>query len=442
MWTILGRGGRYCDGVSRRTFLQVGSLFGTGLTLPGLLQSRSVAAAESVAKPAKQRSAILVFLAGGPSQYETFDPKPTAPRDIRGPYGPISTAVPGLQICETLPHLAKIADRWSLVRSCAHDNSGHGGGTRVVQTGYKSASLEDELPHDYPAVGSIVAKVRGPMRDGMPTYMHLPNGGDGGPKFLGQAYDAFDVYSTGRPVGMQLYPSIKLDRMDDRRALRAQLDRMARQGDARPVMEAMDDLERQAFEMLSAPAAREAFDPEKESRATRERYGHHEAGKCLLLARRFIEAGAGIVTVRIGSWDQHGNAGGTVNDTATEQCPPLDQALAALLSDLHERGMSDDVLVWCWGEFGRTPRINNSAGRDHWPQAMSVLMAGGGVQPGRVVGATNDKGEHPVDRALSPTDVLATVYRQLGIDYRQQFVNGAGRPISILPSGEPIAELL
>lgn len=440
MLTILGRHGRFCDRLSRRTFLQVGALASGGLTLPQLLASRAASAASP--KPKKPRSAILVFLAGGPSQYETFDPKPAAPRDIRGPYGPISTKVPGLQICETLPYLAKIADRWSLIRSVAHDNPGHGGGARFVQTGYKSASLEDELPHDYPAVGSIIAKVRGPMHNGMPTYMHLPNGGDGGPKFLGQAYDAFDVYSNGKPVGMQLYPSIKLDRLEDRRALRAQLDRMARLGDEKPVMDSIDHLDRQAFEMLSASTAREAFEADKESSATREAYGKHEAGKCLLLARRFIEAGAGIVTVRIGSWDQHGNAGGAVNDTATEQCPPLDQALAALITDLHDRSLSDEVLVWCWGEFGRTPRINKFAGRDHWPQAMSVLMAGGGIQPARVVGATNDKGEHPVDATLSPTDVLATVYHQLGIDYSQQFLNGAGRPISILASGQPIRELL
>ncbi len=439
MLTILGRGGRYCDGVSRRTFLQVGALASGGLTLPRLLAARAMAGSSPAKKP---RSAILVFLAGGPSQYETFDPKPTAPRDIRGPYGPISTKVPGLQICETLPHLAKIADQWSLIRSVAHDNPGHGGGARFVQTGYKSASLEDELPHDYPAVGSIIARVRGAMHNGMPTYMHLPNGGDGGPKFLGQAYDAFDVYSNGKPVGMQLYPTIKLDRLENRRQLQAQLDRMARHGDAGPVMDAIDDLDRQAFEMLSASTAREAFDASKEPATLRERYGTHEAGKCLLLARRFIEAGAGIVTVRIGSWDQHGNAGGTVGDTATVQCPPLDQALAALIADLNERGLADDVLVWCWGEFGRTPRINKFAGRDHWPQAMSVLMAGGGVQPGRVIGATNAKGEHPVDKTRSPTDVLATVYHQLGIDYRQQFLNGAGRPISILASGEPIRELL
>jgi hypothetical protein len=442
MWTILGqKNGRFCDGLSRRTFLQVGSLASAGLTLPGLLSARTASAGQATGSR-KPRSAILVYLAGGPSQYETFDPKPTAPRDIRGPYGPISTKVPGIQICETLPNLAKIADQWSLIRSCAHDNSGHGGGARVVQTGYKSASLEEELPHDYPAVGSIIAKVRGPMNNGMPTYMHLPNGGDGGPKFLGQAYDAFDVYSNGKPVGLDLYPTIKLNRMEDRRSLRAQLDRMARRGDEGPVMDSIDHLDRQAFEMLSASTARQAFDSEKESAATRERYGNHEAGKCLLLARRFIEAGAGIVTVRIGSWDQHGNAGGTVNDTATIQCPPLDQGLAALIADLKERGLSDDVVVWCWGEFGRTPRINNLAGRDHWPQAMSVLMAGGGIQPGRVVGATNNKGEHPVDKTLSPADALATVYHQLGIDTTQQFLNGAGRPISILPGGEPIRELL
>jgi uncharacterized protein (DUF1501 family) len=217
---------------------------------------------------------------------------------------------------------------------------------------------------------------------------------------------------------------------------------MARQHENRQVMDAMDELERQALEMLSSTAAHEAFDVSQESDATRERYGQHEFGKCLLLARRFIEAGAGIVSVRVGSWDHHGNAGGTVTSGVNDNNVPLDQALSALLVDLAERGLSDDVVLWCWGEFGRTPRINKFQGRDHWPQAMSVLMSGGGIQPGIVVGSTTKKGEHPADRALSPADVLATVYRQLGIDPTRQFLNTAGRPISILGHGEPIAELV
>ena len=412
---------------------------GAGLALPDLLRLRKDSAAKDTAKT---RSAILVFLPGGPSHFESFDPKPTAPLEIRGPFGPMSTSIPGTQICETLPQLAKLADKYSLIRSCCHDNPGHGGGQRYVQTGYKSASPEDELPHDYPAAGSIVSKVRGPMHGGMPSYIHVPNGDDGGAKFLGNAFDAFEVYSTGKPVGLEVRPSLKLDRLADRRGLRQSLDKLARDSEASRVMDAMDDLERQALEMLSSTAANEAFDVSKESTATRERYGNHEFGRCMLLARRFIEAGSQIVSVRVGSWDHHGNAGGTVTSGVNENNVPLDQALSALIADLYDRGLSERVVLWCWGEFGRTPRINNSAGRDHWPQAMSVLMSGGGLQSGVVVGATNHKGEHPVDRELSPADVLATVYQQLGIDTRRQFLNTAGRPISVLGHGEPIEELV
>lgn len=441
MWTIHGQPHSCCDGVSRRDALRVGALTAGGLSLADLLRGRAAWADEGVVRT-KPRSAILVFLAGGPSHFETFDPKPDAPREIRGPYSPIPTAVPGTLISETLPKLAAIADKFSLVRSCAHGNSGHGGGQREVQTGYKSASLEDELPHDYPVVGSIVSKVRGPMSRGLPTFIRCPDANDGGAAFLGKAYGAFPVYSTGKPVGLEIHPHIKLSRLDDRRTLRQSLDRIARSGETQREMDALDELERQAFEMLSSTASHEAFDLAKESDQTRDRYGKHDAGKTFLLARRFIEAGAGLVSVRMGSWDHHGNAGGTVTSGAQENNPPLDQALSALILDLHERGLSDDVLVWCWGEFGRTPRINSSAGRDHWPQAMSVLMAGGGLQPSRVIGATNRKGEFPIDRALTPQDVLATVYRQLGIDTERQFLNTAGRPISILPHGQPINELL
>ena len=439
MWNLVGTPHRLCDGINRRNFVKIGALTSAGLTLSDLLRQRAQAATPA---SSKARSAILIFLAGGPSHFETFDPKPDAPAEVRGPYSPISTPVPGMQICDTLPRLAQIADKFSIIRSCAHDNSGHGGGQRYVQTGYKSASLENELPHDYPAVGSIVAKVRGPMHAGLPTYMHLPNGDDGGPAFLGAAYEAFSVYSNGKPVGLDINGSQRLSRLDDRRSLRRSLDTLSRQADTHRLMDSMDTLEQHAFEMLSSSAAHEAFELRKESDETRQRYGQHDAGKCCLLARRFIEAGAGLVSVRIGSWDHHGNAGGTIKSGMEANAPPLDQALAALITDLDERGLRDEVMVWVWGEFGRTPRINKSFGRDHWPQAMSVLLSGGGIQPGRVIGATSKKGEHPIDRPVSPADVLASVYRQLGIDSSASFINSAGRPIPILSHGSPILELV
>ena len=438
-WTIWGQPEQSCERRGRRNFLRVGAL-GTGLTLAGSRRAR--AGVVGASPGAQSRSAILVFLAGGPSHYETFDPKPGAPLEIRGPFSPIATNVGGLRISENLPRLAGVADRYSLVRSCHHENPGHGGGQRQVQTGYKSASLEHELPHDYPVVGSVVAKARGTMSRGLPTFIRCPDSNDGGAAFLGNEFNPFPVYSTGKPVGLEVHGSMPLARLSDRRALREKFDRLVRQGQEQRVMDAMDAMEQDAYQMLTSTAAHEAFDVAREPQAVRDRYGSHDAGKCLLLARRFIEAGAGLVSVRIGSWDHHGNAGGTVVSGAKENCPPLDQALSALLIDLAERGMTDAVLVWCWGEFGRTPRINNTGGRDHWPQAMSVLMAGGGLARGRVVGATSPKGEYASDRILEPADVLATVYRQLGIDSTRQFINAAGRPISILPHGVPIHELL
>jgi uncharacterized protein (DUF1501 family) len=236
-------------------------------------------------------------------------------------------------------------------------------------------------------------------------------------------------------------PYLKLDRLDDRRRLRADFDRLRRDTDAARMMSAFDDLEQQAYEMLTSTSAHAAFDLKQEPDDLKARYGDHDAGRSCLLARRFIEAGAGFVSLRIGSWDHHGNAGGTVTSGAKDNCPPMDQAVGALIADLFDRGLDRRVLLVVWGEFGRTPRINGSAGRDHWPQAMSVLLSGGGLKMGQVIGATTRKGEHPADNPVSPADVLATVYRHLGIDAEQAFVNNAGRPIPILSHGATIAGL-
>jgi len=438
MLTLTGSPSTFCDH-TRRNFLRVGALAGLGLTLSDLLRINGGVARAGQAQP---RSAIHIFLAGGPSHFETFDPKPEAPVEIRGPYNPISTNVAGTRVCETVPLLAQLADKYSLIRSCCHDNTGHGGGQRYTNTGYKSASLEDELPHDYPHAGSIVAKVRGPIQQGMPTYLQFGGNGRGHDAYLGPAYSPFSVYSNGKPVGLELTPSIKLDRLDDRRQLLRQLDTMKRQAESGRKMDSLDALEQQAFDMLTSTAAKESFDIKREDEKVRQRYGDHDAGKCCLLARRFVEAGAGFVTIRMGSWDHHGNAGGTITSGMKDHGVPMDQAVSALIDDLHQRGLAEQVLVLVWGEFGRTPRINKFVGRDHWPNAMSVLMAGGGLNMGQVVGATNKKGEYPIDRTLSPADVLATVYRQLGIDANKAFLNNAGRPIPILSHGEAIAELV
>ncbi len=430
-----------CGDLSRRDLLRVGSFALGGLTLPTLLKSKALAAGNATA-PAK--SAILLWLAGGPSHFETWDPKPEAPADIRGPFGSIPTKLPGLIISDLFPKLAGVADKLSIVRSCCHAESGHGGGERWVMTGYPSRSPEFELPHDYPKVGSVVAKMRGANRFGMPAHMAVPPAGvnRNSAAYLGAAYDPFQLYSNGRLSEMRLDGIVPRPRLEERRRLRQALDGLNRDFDASGRMASMDALEQQAFEMVAGGAAQTAFDASEEPQNVRDRYGSHEWGKCCLLARRLVEAGTTFVTVSVGSWDQHGSAGGSIKDKYTEYAPQLDQAVSALLCDLDDRGLLDETLVYLLGEFGRTPRVNKTGGRDHWPQAMSVLMAGGGLRRGLVVGATSSNGEHPTERRLSPADLLATVYRQLGIDYRREFLNGEGRPIKLLAEGEPIRELV
>lgn len=436
-----GRAGG-CGGVRRRDFLRVGAFAMGGLTLPGLLRAR--AQAGEVAGSPKAKSGILLWLPGGPSHFETWDPKPEAPSDIRGPFGTIPTKVPGLTISDLWPKLAGIADKFSIVRSCCHEESGHGGGERWVMTGYPSRSPEFELPHDYPRVGSVVAKMRGANRRGMLPFVAVPpsNLHNNSAAYLGATYNPLELYSNGRQWEMNLDSVVKLDRLESRRSLRQQLDRVRREIDGSGMMDEMDGLEQLAFETVAGGAARDAFDPEKEPQAVRDRYGNHEWGKCCMLARRLVEAGTTFVTVSVGSWDQHGSAGGSIEEKYKEYAPELDQAVTTLLCELDERGLLDETVVYLLGEFGRTPRVNKTGGRDHWPQAMSVLMAGGGLKPGLVVGATSPNGEHPIDRRLSPADLLATVYHQLGVDYRREFLNGQGQPVKLLKDGEPIRELV
>jgi hypothetical protein len=431
-----------CGGLKRRDFLRVGGLTMGGLTLSGLLRAQADAA--TGATPPKAKSGILLWLPGGPSHFETWDPKPEAPREIRGPFGSIATKVPGLDICELFPKLAGIADKFSVVRSCCHAQSGHGGAERWVMTGYPSRSPEFEQPHDYPRVGSVVAKMRGPNRPGMLPFVAVPPSGvnRNSAAYLGGAYNPLEIYSNGRQWEMNLETVVPKPRFEERQLLRVALDGLRRDLDASGRMAAMDEIDRRALDVVVSGAAREAFDPEKEPQSARDRYGTHEWGKSCLLARRLIEAGTTFVTVSVGSWDQHGAAGGPIKEKYLEYAPQVDQAVSALLCDLDERGRLDETVVYLLGEFGRSPRVNDTGGRDHWPGAMSVLMAGGGLRSGVVVGATSPNGEHPIDRTLGPADILATVYHQLGVDYRREFANGDGRPVLLLQDGEPVRELV
>ncbi len=442
MFNLFSESSRNCEGVSRRSFLRLGTLGVGALTLPDLLRLRAQDRATS------DTAVILLWMDGGPSQFETYDPKPDAPAEYRGPYQTIRTNVPGLDLCETLPLHAQSADKFAVIRSVAHRESGHGSAIKNLNTGYPHPPGTNEGTFLYPGVGAIVAKAREQERRGLPHYVCVPTAGIfkgdvGGGAYLGSAYDPFAA-NPGDGAGALIPPAdLSLSRLQNRRALLSSLDRMRRDVDTSGMMEGMDAFTRQAFEMVTGPRAREALDLSREPAAIRNRYGASVEraqpwGQSCLLARRLVEAGVSFVGIGMGGWDDHGEA---LVQNLPRRARIYDIAVTALIEDLHARGLDRKVLVLAWGEFGRTPRINRG-GRDHWPSSMSVMLAGGGMRMGQAIGSTNARGERPQDRPLHPNDVLATVYRHLGIDHTRAFVNPQGRPIPLLPNGEPIAELL
>ncbi len=440
-----------------------------------LLRLRAEAAPAQAKSGPLDTAVILIWLPGGPPHMETYDMKPNAPSDYRGEFRPIRTNVEGIDVCELLPMHAKIADQFTLVRSVAHKFSDHGGGHKRFLTG-RAPKTPTGFVNDAPAVGSIVAKVREARNLGVPNYVSGANRGRHG----------IDVYSFGSAyLGQETHPfvvpgdpsagdfqvkNIALasglsERLDDRAALLGGFDRLRQQLDASGAMNAMDKFHRRAVEMLTSEAARKAFDLSLEPDAVRDRYGRHAWGQRALLARRLVEAGSSFVTMVMENPYQSGVPwlkNGTYNwDSHAVNChlfadarirlPIYDRAVTALVEDIHLRGLAERVLLVVTGEFGRTPRLSarvgtqtgvEQPGRDHWPQAMSMLLAGGGMRTGQVVGSTNAKGEHPQDRPLSPNDLWATVYRHLGINPEQTFPDLSGRPMPILPFGEPISELL
>ena len=431
-----------CEGISRRSFLRIGALGLGSLTLPDVLRLRAQERATS------DTAVILLWLDGGPSQFETYDPKPDAPVEYRGPYQTIRTNVTGVNLCETLPLHAQIADKFAVVRSLAHRESGHGSAVKNLNSGYPHPQGTNEGTFIYPGVGAIVAKAREQDRRGLPHYVCVPSAGIfkgdvGGGVYLGSAFDPFAA-NTSDGAGALIPPAdLSLLRLQNRRALLSSLDRMRRDVDTSGMMEGMDAFTRQAFEMVTGRAAREALDLSREPAPIRNRYGAtieraQPWGQSCLLARRLVEAGVSFVGIGMGGWDDHGDA---LTQRLPRRVRTYDIAVTALIEDLYTRGLDRKVMVLAWGEFGRTPRINRG-GRDHWPTSMSAMIAGGGMRMGQAVGSTNARGERPQDRPLHPNDVLATVYRHLGIDHTRAFVNPQGRPIPLLPNGEPIAELL
>jgi hypothetical protein len=429
------------DFVSRRTFLKVGSLALGGLSLPWLLRQRAQAAPGS---STPRKSVILLWLAGGPSHIDMYDLKPNAPAEFRGEFKPIATNVPGVQIGEHLPRQSRIMDKLAVVRSAYHTNAGHGMGSQWMLTGYQpTIEVNDNI---YPATGSVVAKMRGPNEPGLPAYVNLPRALSlGKAAYLGASYNPFapdnDPNSDNFQVrNLKLPGTIDARRLGRRRELLGELDRIRRDIDSRGDIEGLDTFYREGLEMVTDTKAQRAFDVQREPSPLRERYGRHDLGQCCLLARRLVEAGVTFVTIQAGGgWDTHGD---NFKQLKNNLLPKYDQALTALVSDLYDRGLQQDVLVMTMGEFGRTPRINSGAGRDHWPGAMSIVYAGGGLKMGRVIGTTNSTAEHPTSKPATPGCVLSTMYHALGIDYKHAFYDQAQRPLPILSEGEPIADLI
>ena len=436
---------RRCDGITRRQSLQLGlgTLLGGGLV--GAL--RATANAHMEGKRTQADSCILVWLDGGPSHYETFDPKPDAPIEIRGQFEPIATRLPGVYFSKHMTRLANIADKLSLVRSIRHDQGNHGAGNHYMMTG-----APPRIPVGcgafvsfHPSIGSTIShQIATPH--GMPGYFSMPQmSRSGGPNFLGQKYAPFVVSddpnsSAFRVRDVAIPTGLEEARFGDRRKLRLEVDRMVRmneQAAGDPLLSA-DEFYQQGYQLITSQPAQEAFDIHREPDDVRQRYGRHPFGQRALLARRLVEAGVPFVTLYDGGWDHHVD----IFPTLDKKLPPLEATIATLIEDLEERGRLERTLVIVLGEFGRTPKINERGGRDHWSNAMSVMFAGGGCPPGQVIGSTDRYGYSAIERVLSPENFVSTIYRKLGIDPDMMLYTPLGRPTHLVSDPTPITELM
>jgi hypothetical protein len=436
---------RRCDGVSRRDFLHLGVLSALGLSLADWFRLRANAA--DIASPAggKAKACILLWLDGGPSHLDTFDLKPDAPAEVRSQFKAIRTAVNGVQICEHLPRTAEVMGDIALIRSLTHELGNHDTGTRFMLTGHRpTPALE------YPSLGSLVAQARG-FAQAMPPYVAIPNDGVGGNSnaarsgYLPGAFSAFNVGNDpSRVRDLQPPEGVSFARSERRREMLRTMDAFSRSVEEGPATRDRDAFYEQAYRLLGSPDAKAAFDLSREKPATRERYGSARIGTGCLLARRLVESGASFVTVVDTGWDTHQQIFRELPDSrfpGSGKLPSLDRAYAALLTDLRERGLLESTLVVLMGEFGRTPKLNATGGRDHWPRAGFACLAGGGVKGGQVIGATNAFGEIPVDRPVTPPDLAFTILRLLGVDPARELTTPAGRPMKILNEGSFIGEL-
>lgn len=437
---------RNCEGISRRNCLKLGlgGLIAGGLT--GALRAQAHAASE--VRPNRQAKAcILIWMDGGPSHYETFDPKPEAPVEIRGSFDAIPTKISGAHFSQHMQKLADIADKLAVVRSIRHDQGNHGAGNHYMMTG-----APPRIPVGcgafvsfHPSIGSAVARECG-APPGLPAYFSMPSvSRSGGPNFLGAQYGPFVVSDDPNNPNFQIRDvalprALTEDRFLDRKDLRQLVDRMKRIPDEAAVdpVPSVDKFYEQSYQLVTSREAQQAFDIHSEPEKVRDRFGRNSFGQRALLARRLVEAGVPFVTLYDGGWDHHTN----LFDSYNKRMPNWDNTVAALISDLDERGMLDTTMVIALGEFGRTPQINKDGGRDHWSNAMSVLFAGGGTPGGQVVGATDKKGYAAVERVLSPENFVSTIYTKLGIDPNKIYYTHEGRPVHLVSDRTPIAELM
>jgi hypothetical protein len=420
------------------------------LTLPDLFRVRAEA------KSATPDTAVILFwMSGGPGHHETWDPKPDAVPQIRGPFGAIRTNVPGIQFGELMPRQAKIADKIAVVRTVVHGSGDHTKGNHWMLTGFEGPAFNapDFRVQRRPCMGSAAAKLRGANRPGMPAYAAVPHLRGGTDNFfhyaayLGPKYNPFVTESDPnkpdfRVRNLALPPNLSMARLEDRREVLGLIDRLKQSADTPGL--ARDASAEQAFSLLTSRHVATAFDINAEPESLRDKYGRHTFGQSALLARRLVEAGVTFVTVNTQPWDHHATAGRlSTAEGGKKLIPPFDAAFAALVEDLYQRGLDKKVLVIAMGEFGRTPRMNPEGGRDHWGNTFSVAFAGGGLRTGQAVGKSNPRGEYPIDRPLGPQDVTATVFHHLGIDARKvSFPDATGRPIYLVEDGEPIRELV
>ena len=457
MLQLCGPGTRLCDGLTRREFLRVGGLGLAGLTLPDLLRGKATAAPAT----GRAKSCIHLFMWGGPSQHETFDLKPNAPSGVRGEFQPIATNVSGIRICEHLPMMAKMADRYAILRSVTHTGTNHGTSAYHMLTGhihFSPGTLRHPTPNDFPSVGSAVSRFGRQPKD-VPAYVALPSvlhDGDGGevpgqgPGILGQSYAPFLVNGDPtRPdfsirtltLPRDLVPSRLSGRIHLQEALDSRADHLSRL----PAALAMDGHYERAFRLLQSPAAQRAFQLSAEPVKVRERYGWHHFGQSCLLARRLVEAGVPLVTVYwnaphiddLQHWDTHNKS---FYRLKTQLLPHFDRGMTALLEDLQARGLLDETLVVWMGEFGRTPKLNRQAGRDHWGFCQSVLTAGAGVRGGQVYGSSDASAAYAAELPVSPDNLAATVFHSLGIRTDQEMHDPQGRPLPLC-TGKPVLGL-